>query len=208
MNRYAEARQRFQTYKIARFVTAKDYWQALGLCTPICLAVAIAVAPHFSLGKSGAAIGFGLLCWTLFEYLTHRFTFHVAFYLFREKWKIAFIHNNHHAAPEEGVNAGMISSLYMLSVCLLINFVLTRDLKLSLVVLIGNALGHMAYEWIHYQEHFHKTDNFYVRYMTSFHDTHHYKNIRCNFGITSPLWDILLGTFHWPARALAKTRHR
>lgn len=60
----------------------------------------------------------------------------------------------------------------------------------------GGALGYMLYDTCHF--YFHHGDRFknnsYIKWMKKRHMIHHYKDSTKNFGVTSPLFDIIFGT--------------
>ena len=61
----------------------------------------------------------------------------------------------------------------------------------------------MAYDMLHYHCHFseftHKYD--WLRRIRSSHMDHHYRDFESGFGISTPLWDIVLATHRLSKKA-------
>lgn len=66
----------------------------------------------------------------------------------------------------------------------------------------GFAAAYGAYEVLHRRVHTHPPRGRYGRWIRRHHLAHHYKAPRANHGVTSPVWDHVLGT----ARPLEKIR--
>jgi sterol desaturase/sphingolipid hydroxylase (fatty acid hydroxylase superfamily) len=137
----------------------------------------------------------------LIEYGLHRFVLHSSF-LYRSAVTAALwkrIHFDHHADPDDGsVILGAIVTMLPAVV-----FV-----ALPLGYLVGGATGVMAglttglfviafYELVHCSAHLSFTPrNAYARKLKRIHLLHHFHNETKNFGITSPICDILFGTYY------------
>ena len=69
---------------------------------------------------------------------------------------------------------------------------MTRDVSLTLSLLLGSLVGLLYYEWVHYVAHIPfvpKTP--FGRWIKKYHLWHHYKNERMWFGVTNPSMDFL-----------------
>ncbi|MDF3934974.1 sterol desaturase family protein [Pseudomonas citronellolis] len=129
-----------------------------------------------------AQILLGLLAWSLAEYLTHRFLFHS---LYRKE------HWTHHLDVLEyiGVSSCKTSSVYAALLLLAYASGLTSTFA-------GVAIGYYLYISLHYVMH--RPRHWAYRFIPGLvanHDLHHRKGIEKNFGVSSPLWDLLLGTY-------------
>lgn len=134
----------------------------------------------------------GALLWSLLEYGLHRFSFHRQ--LRRAHW-------THHAAPRDyiGVSGWWVSLL----LAALLGLALATDLA---ALFAGFALAYQAYLLAHYLMH--RPESRWhplVRGLARNHDLHHRHGVEKNFGVTSPLWDHLLGTYFPPAAMLFET---
>ena len=58
----------------------------------------------------------------------------------------------------------------------------------------GFAAGYLAYDTIHFATHHASTRSILAREWKRRHFRHHYADSTCDFGVSSPLWDIVLGT--------------
>ena len=58
----------------------------------------------------------------------------------------------------------------------------------------GFASGYLAYDTIHFAVHHTSTRAAWVRTWKRLHFRHHYADSTRDFGVSSPLWDVVLGT--------------
>ena len=59
----------------------------------------------------------------------------------------------------------------------------------------GFTLGYLAYDMIHYSiHHFKASRNDYFRRLWKHHMDHHYRDTNKGYGVSSELWDHVLGT--------------
>ena len=56
-------------------------------------------------------------------------------------------------------------------------------------------LGYFFYEYLDYQAHHGAARNALVRYYRRYHLLHHHCDAEARFGVTSPLFDLLFGTY-------------
>jgi sterol desaturase/sphingolipid hydroxylase (fatty acid hydroxylase superfamily) len=135
-----------------------------------------------------------LLSWTLIEYVSHRFVFHGsrAPRAFREG------HGRHHGAPKARLALPFFTSPL---VGLAITGAAAAAIGASLGALFTGvcAVGYVAYGGLHHLVHNSDSHRAPVAWLRAVHDVHHARPNR-NFGVTSPLWDLILGTWTPPAR--------
>jgi sterol desaturase/sphingolipid hydroxylase (fatty acid hydroxylase superfamily) len=169
-----------------------------------------------------AALSFGVAAWTatspwppllavaamallypLAEYLVHRFVLHGRF-----MYKVPFlaatwkrVHYDHHRDPND---------LRVLFGALYTTLPTIALVTLPLGALMGGVPGAAAafgtgllafalYELCHCMQHLSFTPRSgFLRRVKQLHMAHHFHNESGNFGITSFLWDRLLGTLHDP----------
>lgn len=62
----------------------------------------------------------------------------------------------------------------------------------------GLLLFYAAYEVLHRREHTSAGIGPYARWARRHHFHHHFENGKVNHGVTSPLWDIVFGTYERP----------
>ncbi len=137
----------------------------------------------------------GVAVWTLTEYTLHRFIFH---FDFKSELgaKIHFIfHGVHHDYPNDSKRLVMPPSV---SVPLAILFYYIFTLILGHVnvaaFFVGFLLGYLAYDMTHYAVHHFNMHNKFWLAIKNHHMKHHYMDSTKGFGVSSPVWDEVMGT--------------
>ncbi len=145
----------------------------------------------------GLGLGFfalGILAFTFVEYMMHKHFFHM------EpdtplKDKLQYnVHGVHHDYPKDKdrlamppfVSAAYAAILYLLFTLLMGDF--------ALYFLPGFLLGYSGYLAVHYVVHVYNPPKNFLKVLWVNHAIHHYKDPDAAFGVSSPLWDYLLGT--------------
>jgi sterol desaturase/sphingolipid hydroxylase (fatty acid hydroxylase superfamily) len=160
-----------------------------------CVFYALTVA---SLSPGLVAVLFlgGLACWTFVEYALHRFVFHYEPSTeFGQKIHFLF-HGIHHAYPRDpkrlvmppSVSIPLAAGFYGL-------FVVALGQALAVPFFAGFMIGYLCYDGIHYAvHHFSFRRSKLFTWLKQHHLRHHYQNPERAYGVSSPLWDHLLGT--------------
>ena len=136
----------------------------------------------------------GLLFWTLFEYLAHRYIFHMDTKTkIREKIQYIF-HGVHHEYPRDRDRVVMppVPS-FLLGVALIAIFRLVIGLP-GFAVVAGFLTGYAFYALIHYSIHTRIPPRNFTGKLWMHHSYHHYKSNTRAYGVSSPLWDYVFGT--------------
>jgi dihydroceramide fatty acyl 2-hydroxylase len=152
--------------------------------------------PPAAAARLGGLLAGGVLLWQLLEYSIHRFAFHARGDSY---WAITIhflFHGCHHKYPLDGlrlvfppVPAAAIASLIFGA----LRLALPRPAALGLMA--GVLLGYVAYDVTHYAlHHGGKLPGSYLRSLRLRHHHHHYQDGTRGFQISSPLFDVLLGT--------------
>ncbi|HEY2931915.1 MAG TPA: sterol desaturase family protein [Acidobacteriota bacterium] len=139
----------------------------------------------------------GLLIWTLIEYFMHRFLFHWHPRSRAMHKLVHELHLAHHAAPRDPdrILARPEVSLPVSALVFGILFAVTRSFFPAAVIMAGIWTGFLYYEAIHYRLHRSAATAAFLGYQRRRHFRHHFvAEDRC-FGVTTPLWDIIFGTF-------------
>ncbi|MGN6729420.1 MAG: sterol desaturase family protein [Rhodanobacteraceae bacterium] len=143
----------------------------------------------------------GLLIFSLIEYGIHRWLFHGPFSMFEEG------HRRHHEEPQGYDSLPFFAPpLAYLLLAALLGYAMST----SAALLLGGsvAAGYAAYGLSHWVMHNFRFHSPMLRAWAAAHHVHHYHPER-NFGVTSPLWDLLLRTQYISASAkLASRRTR
>ncbi|MEE2787498.1 MAG: sterol desaturase family protein [Myxococcota bacterium] len=65
---------------------------------------------------------------------------------------------------------------------------------------LGVIAGYSVYEYIHWSNHMRAPRTAYGRWARRHHFSHHFTDARYNHGVTSPLWDLVFGTYRAPTK--------
>lgn len=146
----------------------------------------------------------GALTWTLLEYVIHRWLGHDA--RFRPN-PFAKEHVRHHSQGDYFAPT-FKKALAALAVLGLVGVpaVLLAGLPLGLGYTFGLVGFYLAYEILHRREHTHRGVGPYGRWARRHHFWHHFGNSAKNHGVTSPLWDLVFGTYEAPGVILVPER--
>lgn len=133
-----------------------------------------------------ATIVCGLLLFSLIEYMFHRWLFHAIDGVLERG------HRKHHEAPM-GFDAlpFFLPPLGMLALAGLLGLLMPA--AAALLFAGAFALGYAVYGLSHYIIHIHRFHRALPRRWAAAHHIHHF-HPDTNFGVTSPLWDIVFGT--------------
>lgn len=135
----------------------------------------------------------GLLFWTFFEYIMHRYIFHWASELEIAKRFTYAMHGVHHEEPRDHDRLFMppVPGLIIIGIVSLLVKLALGDFAFSF--LGGWLTGYMIYAFVHYKVHESKPPKIF-RKMWIHHNMHHYKYPDKAYGVSSPFWDIVFGT--------------
>ena len=137
----------------------------------------------------------GLLGWTLFEYVMHRFFFHLEMPGALGRRFGFIIHGCHHVDPRDPLRNVMPLSAsipYAAAVAALADLSIDRADWL----LAGGfgALGYVTYDLSHWAFHQRRSRNRLFRYLQRHHWRHHAAGVDGNYAVTAPLWDWVFRT--------------
>ena len=142
---------------------------------------------------AGVFIG-GMLFWSLFEYLMHRFLFHMVTETERGRRFIYVLHGNHHEYPRDRERLFMppVPSLIIASILFLLQYSLLQ--QYTYLFFPGFMLGYLLYGTMHYAIHAWNPPFKWMKPLWRNHHLHHYKDEQKGFGVSSTLWDLVFGT--------------
>jgi len=148
------------------------------------------------IARATVAALLGVLTWTFLEYLIHRYMGHDKRF---RKSPFGVEHLRHHIEGDYFAPSWK-KALFALGVVAL--------LSLPAIALAGRAAGlayvaglvgfYGVYELIHRLDHTHAGIGPYGRWTRRHHFYHHFVDGRMNHGVTSPLWDLVFGTYRKP----------
>lgn len=145
----------------------------------------------------------GALAWTFTEYWLHRLFFHMRADTPARRVTSFIVHRHHHAAPGDPDRIAATPA-YSLGLLLLLFAVYSlAGPAARLALLAGTSLGYLAYERIHWQIHHGRPRTALGRAVRRHHMRHH-GDAAGNYGISSPLWDVV---FRTRCRSVPKDSH-
>jgi sterol desaturase/sphingolipid hydroxylase (fatty acid hydroxylase superfamily) len=136
----------------------------------------------------------GFLFFTLLEYVTHRFLFHMHADTSLKKSIQYNLHGIHHEYPKDKDRLAMPPPV---SILLATMFFAIFYLLLNTNVfgfLPGMLTGYASYLFVHYIVHAYPPPKNLFKQLWINHSIHHYKDNTVVFGVSSPLWDYIFGT--------------
>jgi hypothetical protein len=184
-----------------------------------------------SLWLSGAGLGVtallflaGMLMWTFVEYMMHRFVFHAPDHVMEETHDIVaslqpgeavvpklptfrhtfyFIaHGVHHDYPSDSSRLVMPPGVSVpLAVVFWFLFSWAFGPTFSPGLFAGFVFGYLIYDSIHFAVHHFAVPTQAGRYLKRSHHRHHFLDPDEDYGVSSPLWDVVMGTLGKPRRA-------
>jgi sterol desaturase/sphingolipid hydroxylase (fatty acid hydroxylase superfamily) len=145
----------------------------------------------------------GLVAWSLIEYVIHSWLGHLP----RGRILISSEHLKHHASILYFTPLALKvrGALPVLGVLLAL-VGLPCGLGAGLGFVCAVALGWTAYEWLHQSIHVKGPTNRYSRWAARHHLHHHCTRPNRNYGVTTPIWDIVLGTYEPAPRVRVSRR--
>ena len=163
----------------------------------LCLGIAAAKGEEPSPVRMLVLLILGSLSWGLIEYGLHRFVFH---YQARSELGRSLIyraHLSHHEHPQatDRLFASLGMSIPIAACYWLLAWSVMGTWRAASFLLIGLVLGYFCYEWLHFQAHHGRPRLRPLRYLKRYHLLHHHRTADQRFGVTTPLFDLLFGTF-------------
>lgn len=132
--------------------------------------------------------------WTFFEYLAHRFLFHLVSHNKRLN-RIAYVlHGNHHEYPRDKQRLFMppVPSLLIAGTLFAIFYLIIGTRAFAFFP--GFISGYLIYGSMHYAIHAFAPPFKWLKPLWRNHHLHHYKDEEKGFGVSSVLWDQVFGT--------------
>jgi sterol desaturase/sphingolipid hydroxylase (fatty acid hydroxylase superfamily) len=137
----------------------------------------------------------GMLAWTLAEYVLHRYVFH---WTNDTSWgkRIHFLlHGVHHEYPSDKDRLVMpLLTSVPLSVIFYSLFTFTLGRSIGEPAFAGFVVGYLFYDGTHYYVHHFIPKTRWGKLLRRHHLTHHHADHDGGFGVSTPLWDVLLQT--------------
>jgi len=139
---------------------------------------------------------FGVLSWTLLEYLLHRYVFHFepaeSSQLQRDaSWLIHGIHHDYPWDRDRLVMPPTVTAIIAVLVWFGFRFLGSAEHAWF----AGLVLGYLWYDLTHYYLHHAAPVTPLGKWLRRYHLVHHFQTPDVRYGITSPLWDFVFRTY-------------
>ncbi len=143
----------------------------------------------------------GIIFWTLFEYIAHRFLFHFISESEKAMKVVYILHGNHHEYPRDKERLFMppVPSLIAAITVFTLLYFTGRIFNIQEFVysfFAGFLLGYLIYGSMHYAIHAWNPPYKWMKSLWRNHHLHHYKHGNKGFGVSSTFWDRLFGTMY------------
>ncbi|HEY1025384.1 MAG TPA: sterol desaturase family protein [Sphingobacteriaceae bacterium] len=141
----------------------------------------------------------GMLSWTLFEYVTHRYLFHYEATSQLGKRIVYIFHGTHHEFPRDKDRLFMppapsvLFAVALFVLLYLLSLLIAGTGSYSFVFFPGFVIGYLLYVSMHYAIHRYPPPKGFKALWRN-HHLHHYKYPEHGFGVSSPFWDIVFRT--------------
>lgn len=136
----------------------------------------------------------GLFAWTFFEYVLHRFVFHARPEHPTLKRIVYLFHGVHHDHPNDWTRLVMPPVPGMF-ICFVAYLPMAAMLGVySEAFLAFFLMGYLAYDYTHLYVHFAQPKRGWGKFIKQYHMVHHYAEHDAKWGVSTPLWDLILGT--------------
>ncbi|MDF7806584.1 sterol desaturase family protein [Pontiellaceae bacterium B12219] len=170
--------------------TRFNYWAEFVIDIPLGGLLIVAGVRNHELGPVVIVLTvlLGLLLYSFIEYFFHRWLFHGPVEIMAEG------HRAHHDDPM-GYDALPFFLPAIIMLVLTGVFVLFMPLKVALLLMGTITLSYTTYGLSHFIIHHHRFRKVFARDWAANHHIHHHHEDK-NFGVTTPLWDIVLGTLY------------
>lgn len=137
----------------------------------------------------------GMLAWTVAEYFLHRYVFH---WTNETSWgrRIHFLlHGVHHEYPSDKDRLVMpLLTSVPLAVIFYTFFRLIMGPAVGDPAFAGFVVGYLFYDGTHYYVHHFVPTSRWGKLLRRHHMTHHFADHDGGFGVSTPLWDVVLHT--------------
>lgn len=136
----------------------------------------------------------GMLFWTFFEYIMHRFAFHFVANSPRAQRIVYVMHGNHHEYPRDKERLFMppVPSLIIASIIFSLQYLALGNNVYMFFP--GFILGYLMYGTMHYAIHAWNPPFKWMKPLWRNHHLHHYKIQEKGFGVSTTIWDRVFGT--------------
>ncbi|CAM6120176.1 unnamed protein product [Calypogeia fissa] len=189
--------RRFFESDFSEFFTRTKWWVIPMVWVPVATAMiyTAVVKERVPISRLPVLAVGGILLWSCLEYLLHRL-FHIKTSSFWGNTIHYALHGFHHKHPMDGSRL-VFPPLLAAPVLILVwtglgSWAAEYPNKLVIVAVI--LISYVVYDLTHYFLHFGTAFNSHTRQLKRYHLNHHFKDPTMGFGVTSTVWDRVVGT--------------
>jgi dihydroceramide fatty acyl 2-hydroxylase len=180
---------------------------------PLVIAALVFASQRLAIGGVLGAFLSGLLGLTLLEYLLHRFVLHRSVGSDRASRIAAFLHHGyHHVYPSDEGRLVLPPMVTLPFAAIIVGaYALLFPYGAAAAAFAGTAAGYVGYDSMHWWLHHGRAKSRAGRWLKRYHLLHHHHHDGGRFGVSTPLWDFVFGTYvptRLPARATSRSRAR
>lgn len=190
---------RFFHSRVAEALTRAPPWSPYLLHLPLValiLTFKILTFETAPTAATAALVAAGALAWTFVEYWLHRLFFHLRPGGDARRVTSYIVHRHHHAAPADRARlVATPAQSVSLALLLLAVYGALAGPSARWPLIAGTLLGYLGYELVHYSAHHRRPRTALGRALRRHHLRHHFADAGTNFGISSPLWDLVFRTY-------------
>jgi len=136
----------------------------------------------------------GWFLFTLVEYLVHRYVYHIAASSpGRAKFQYT-MHGVHHEFPKDKTRLAMPPILTVFVASLLFFIFRFTFGNAGFGILAGFVFGYALYLFVHYAIHVYAPPKNFLKVWWTHHAQHHYRQDEVAFGVSTTIWDHIIGT--------------
>ncbi len=191
-------------------------WVPHVLFVPVLAATLVWAFRTMAPGRVAAFYAVGLFLWTFVEYAIHRGTFHATQFIENDtrritgslrrdqpvmpnlptaRHKFYFVaHGVHHDYPNDSTRLVLAPGVSLpLAAFFFVLFRLIFGVSTP-AAYAGLITGYLCYDTIHFGVHHWTGKSALLRYLKRRHFRHHYADSTRDFGVSTPLWDLIVGT--------------
>jgi 4-hydroxysphinganine ceramide fatty acyl 2-hydroxylase len=159
-----------------------------------CIWLGYSLTPNYGVIKAISIFLTGVFAWSFFEYLLHRYLFHLSDNAFPGSKRLAYIlHGVHHEYPRDASRTLMpFAPKVIFSLVFFALFYALLDTS-GPFFSAGFLIGYYLYSMLHYAIHHFKAPAGF-RFLWEHHLIHHHLHDDKAFGVSMPIWDKVFDT--------------
>jgi dihydroceramide fatty acyl 2-hydroxylase len=181
---------------VEKYLSRVRPWHVIAIWVPFTVYLLYRSSASFAVPAIAGWAALGVLSWTLLEYLLHRWVFHFEPNPASELQRDAsfLIHGIHHDYPWDRDRLVMPPTVTAV-IALVVWFGFRWMGPVEPPWFAGMVAGYVWYDLTHYYLHHAAPTTAAGKWLRRYHLVHHFQTPDRRYGITTPLWDFVFGTY-------------